>query len=285
MSTVWVLTVLSVPVLAGGLLAYLRHRRREARRLYRRHLEQALADGILTPEEARELEAVRREGDLTEAEVRMVALSLYRRALQQVAADWRLTPEEEAALARLREQLGLSEADLAADADQLRRLRLIAQVERGELPEVASPVALAPGETCHWAVRASLCTRLGIGARHGVGPAGEQFLVAGSEPFQVRGRREALGADPAVLPVDLGMLVVTSRRTIFRGAKRRLDLPHLRLHSLTLYADGVGLVLAGAPARRHDFLADDPELTAAILLRAARLRQGQVTGALPAAAP
>src|SRR5438067_7920849 len=107
----------AVPILAGGAagLAFLRRRRVGGRALYQQHLERALADGILTEEEIQELASVRAARDLSDAEVRMVAVSLYRRALKDAIADSRITQEEDATLQRLRTQLGLSDADLAAD--------------------------------------------------------------------------------------------------------------------------------------------------------------------------
>src|SRR5262245_8889907 len=123
------------PVLVTGAAGvYLQRRRKSNRRLYQQQLERALQDGILTDAEATELETVRKEGSLSEAEVRMVAVSLYRRALNDAVADARITEQEDATLQRLREQLALSDADLAKDVEQLQRIRVLAGVERGDLP-------------------------------------------------------------------------------------------------------------------------------------------------------
>jgi len=268
-------------LVAGGVGLYLRGRRRRARALYMAHLESALADGILTEAEAAELESLRTASDLSEREVRMVGLALYRRALREVVADARVTPEEEANLRRLQMQLGLTEHDLASDRDQIRRMRLLAQIEDGRLPEVRAPLDLAADETCHWVVRATLCSPLALGRRE---PVGVLFRPDGAEPFHVVGEREALEPNPAILPLDLGMLVITSRRAIFRGAKRRVDWPHARLETLTLYRDGLALTTADERGPRF-LLVEDAELTAAILLLAARRRRIEQRGAPPAPNP
>lgn len=268
-------------LLGGGLGLLLRERRRRARSVYMAHLESALADGILTEEEAAELESLRAASDLSEREVRMVGLALYRRALRDVAADARVTADEEAQLRRLQTQLGLSEADLAADRDQVRRVRLLAQIEAGRLPEVRAPLDLTADETCHWVVRATLCSPLALARRE---PVGVVFRPDSAEPFHVEGEREALEPDPAILPLDLGVLVVTSRRAIFRGAKRRVDWPHARLDTLTLYRDGLALETADARGPRF-LLVEDAELTAAILMLAARRRRTELHGVLPTPNP
>ena len=64
--------------------------------------------------------------------------------------DWvanaRITADEESTLARMQTLLGLRDQDLAADADHVRRMRVLAQVEAGRLPSVDAPIELATGE-------------------------------------------------------------------------------------------------------------------------------------------
>ena len=68
-------TLVLVSIVAAISFLYMRRRRLFAREQYQRHLEDALADGVLTEGEADELDAVRRESELSDHEVRMVALS------------------------------------------------------------------------------------------------------------------------------------------------------------------------------------------------------------------
>ncbi len=72
-----------------------------------------------------------------------------------------------------------------------------------------------------------------------------------------------------MLPVDLGVLVLTGRAVRFRGAKSDLVVPLARLRRVALFRDGLRLDLADPIASRYLLLAD-PELTAAVLLLAAR---------------
>jgi hypothetical protein len=270
---------LAAIILIIGLVFFVRRRHRRARQVYQHHLEDALADGVLTEAEAEELANLRRDNGLSETEVRMVALSIYRRALHNAMADSRITTEEDATLRRLQKLLGLGDADLKEDRQQMQRVHLLAQIERGQLPRVDAPVTLDAGETCHWVVQARLAQRLTI-----PGPArppitGLSFQVNDGAPFPVEGERSALRENEEILPLDLGMLLVTSRRILFRGARRTAVLPHVKLEVIELFADGIRLDGAGAePAL---FLLDDAELTAAILLAAARARRLDLRGAVP----
>lgn len=268
------LLLLVAAALAGG-IAWRRGSRRAARRLYRTTLESALADGMLTHEEIEELDRIRREKDLTAAEVRMVARTIYRGALRAALSDMQLSDEEDQMLARLQLQLGLTEKDLGEDSERLARLRLLASVARGELPRVDPPIPLAPQEVCHWVVQATRADRLELPRRSRAAIAGIRLDVAGADPFTASGTREALRPNEEILPADIGMLVITSRRAVFKGARRSESVAFVRLDHVTLYVDGLRAVESGG----HDtgfLLVEDSEVAAAIMLHAARRRRDRV---------
>lgn len=267
-------TLILISLAAVFTAFYARRRREVARELYVRHLEDALADGVLTEEEADALDAVRRDNALSADEVRMVALSVYRRVLRDAVSDARITREEEATLARLRQQLDLPPSALADDAEQLRRVHLFARIERGELPTARTPLTLDPGEVCHWAVQARLAQKLALPPSRSGDLACIRFSVRSKEPFRIDADRDSLALSDAILPQDVGMLVVTSRRTMFQGARRSITVPHVRLDSIAVYRDG--LRLEQEDGLHHYLLVDDAELTPAIILAAARRRRAEI---------
>lgn len=271
--------VISFVLLAGSAAVFVRQRRARARALYEHHLEDALADGVLTEEEAEELASIREDRALADAEVRMVALAIYRRALNEAASDSRITLEEDANLERLQQQLSLTERDLAEDRQQVQRVRLLARIERGLLPRVEPPVSLDEGEVCYWALRARVAQRLHL---PGTATAPARFLrfrVDGAAPFFVSGARDPLAPREDVLPLDSGMLMITSRRLLFRGARKTITMSHIRLAQIDLYTDGIRNEEDEGAAQLY--LVDDAELTAAILLAAARHRLGELRGTAP----
>ncbi len=242
--------------------------------LYQRRLEAALADGTLTPDEVAELDGLKMAKELTQAEVRMAARAIYRGALRDVLADDRLGADEDQRLRELQAQLGLSDDELARDHTHLSRLRLLAQVEAGQLPEIDAPIPLVPHERCYWVVQASFAERIG-GSRDDGELAGVRLAIAGTSPFRVIGERAELRPDETILPIDLGILVVTSRRVVFQGAKRTVSIPHARLEALVLYQDGLLPEEIGGHSRGY-LLVDDADLTAAILQQAARKRRSEI---------
>jgi hypothetical protein len=281
MDSGWIIPLLGASFFALLALRALElRRRRRSRAQYQRLLKQALDDGVLSPDELTELEAVRTKGDLSPDEVRMAALAIYRGALRDAAADARLTAEEDATLTRLLEQLGLSERDLGTDLTQLSRLRMLARIAEGNMPEVHAPVPLVPEERCHWVVQCTLAELIPLphSARRPL--AGLAFAVLSAEPFAATRERGALRQAADILPSDVGVHIVTSRRTIFRGARRTFSAPHARAERLELYADGVRLEEIGQ-ARARYLLMEDPELACAIMLQAARIRRAEIRPARP----
>lgn len=267
------LTVIAASVAIG--VALLGRRRRRHRRRYQHVLAQAVADGVLSQEEREELERLRREKDLTAAEVRMAARAIYRSALREAAADDVLTPEEDEALRRLQETLGLSESELGADLTQVSRLRMLARITEGHFPEVRSPVPLVPDEVCHWVVQCTLADRLAIPSGRTASLRGTTWQVTSDVPFSPARHLTPLRPADDILPSDLGMLVITSRRTVFQGARRTLSVPHARVEAVSVFADGLRLDELRPTPQRY-FLVDDADLTAAMLLHAARKRRLEI---------
>jgi hypothetical protein len=275
--------LLSLAVIGSSLLmlgVWLQRRRGRHRRRYQQVLAEALADGTLSDEERVELDRLRREKDLTASEVRMAALAIYRSALRDAARDSHLTPEEDEALRRLQRELGLSEADLSADLTQVSRLRMLARAAEGHLPEVKSPVPLVPDEVCHWVVQCTLADRLAVPTAPQREVRGITRPVLEEVPFRPGADTDALRPADDILPTDLGMLVVTSRRMVFQGARRTLSVPHARIEAVTCFRDGIR-VDESRPSAQKYLLVDDPEVTTAILLYAARKRRIEIRPAAP----
>ena len=279
METAQIVLLGAIIVVLAALLVVRSRRRDSALESYEHMLAEAVSDGVLSQAELEELAALQRKGALSSTDVRAAGIAIYRDALEAAAADSRLTPEEDAALRRLQQQLGLTESDLAADLTQVARLRTLARIEEGNFPDVRSPIQLVPDERCYWAVQTTLAERLAVGAtRHEL--KGITSNVGSSLSFDDDRELDALRPADDILPSDLGVLVITSRRTVFQGARKTVSVPHARLASVTLYDDGIRIDELKPPARRY-FLTEDPELTAAILLAAARRRRQEIKPGSP----
>jgi hypothetical protein len=275
MGTTILLLLVTVAIAVAVVVAYTGRRRRRARAVYQRRLEAAVADGILTPDEIAELDRLREEKELTPVEVRIAARATYRTILREALKDSRLTPAEDQTLLHLQAQLGLSDRDLGEDREQLSRLRTLARLEAGQLPVIEVPIELAPNEQAHWLVQAAFAERLDLPSPGRRGLRAVTLPIESDMPFSADGERSALRPAEDILPNDLGIIVITSRRTVFQGAKGSVSIAHARLLSLHVYADGFRVDELDGTTRGY-FLAEDAELTAAVLLHAARKRRREI---------
>lgn len=272
--------LVALALLVAGVVIWIR-RRRAGSALYHERLLEAVADGVITQEELAELEALRRRHDVSAAQARMAALVAYRRVLADALEDAELTPEEDRTLAHIQERLGIDERELRADKTQLCRVRLLTRITNGELPHAEMPgIQLVPGEQGHWFVRATFAERTGIAGARPLRAV--EVDVDADAPFTPFGERDALEPRAEILPNDVGVLAITSRRVVFKGARRTISIPHARLARVGLHGDGVRLdeapnsrAGAGDAVARY-FMVDDPELTAAVALYAARQRRSEI---------
>src|SRR5690606_11518316 len=113
------------------------------------------------------------------------------------------------------------------DQVQVSRLRLLARVQAGRLPVVEPPITLVPNEVGHWVVQATLAERLALPPQGGP-PREIVFTIDHDAPFDAAAPRDPLRPRDEVLPTDLGILIVTTRRAIFQGAKCTITVPHAR---------------------------------------------------------
>jgi hypothetical protein len=260
-------------ILVIGVSWYIVRRKRYAvaREAYTQALQDAVADGVLTADEVDELSTLQKKGALSATDVRSLGVAIYRDALDAAADDARLTPDEDATLRRLQEQLGLTDDDLETDLVQVARLRTMARIEEGTFPDVRSPIQLVPDEKCYWVVQSTLAERITVrSARRELD--GITTVINSDTQFTAIGDRDELRPAEDILPSDLGVLIVTSRRIVFQGARNTVSVPHARVESVTLYEDGVRIDELKPPARRY-FLTEDPDLAATIIIHAARQRR------------
>jgi hypothetical protein len=191
--------------------------------------------------------------------------------LQGAVGDDILTPDEEARVQELRRTLGIDLAAFLRANPDLARHAMIAEANGGILPHVQSPHLIEKkDEVVHLELQATLLKDVAIRQSQGgysgfsfpIGKTGIRYRVGG-----YRGQSVEVGTKR--LPADNGMLVVSSQRAVFLGAKKTLELPYAKLASLTLFTDGVQFHQSNrqtAPV----FVVTPPDVVAAFIHAAAQ---------------
>ena len=216
---------------------------------FRKQLFEAVADGRLTDRELDEIGDLKASLGISDDELRKMRVKAYEIAFKAAKADGLVTHEEEAELQRVQTALSIPEKDIRRTKRELARLRLITEIQRGNLPKVSVPsLILQKAEEAHWSEPASLIEERVVGLRYVGSSQGISFRIAKGVTYRVGASRGQLVVDKANVPVSTGDLVLTNKRVVFRGDKKSFNYRLDKLLDVQLFAEGLLLTdSAGKP--------------------------------------
>lgn len=207
---------------------------------FREAVKEAVADGKLTAEKQAELEALRVELDADPGDDKtQLRRDVYNVAVGAVKAGGKLTTAQEAELAKIQEFLNLKDDQVDKTRMDLRRLRIVTEINKGNLPTVSQEhtalkgLTMDPGEIAHYTVAAESYEAGELGTA-----IGSRF-VFGTAFRPGIGRAFALPTKGAVSNGQ-GVFILTNQRFIFRGPKS-YGVKHKQPEELYLYRDGIRL--------------------------------------------
>jgi hypothetical protein len=210
----------------------------------RARCEQLLAQvstGALAPSGITDLAQLERQAEYSPDELKEVSLDAWLKYVSLAVSDDIVTPEEYSHINSLVEALGLTEDDIAAVDLAILDHLMIASVNGGVLPEIDEPTLMAKrGEVVHFEWPAELMKevthrefRAGYqGFSFPIGKTGIRYRVGGA-----RGHSVVTGTELQV--ADSGSLSVSSKRAVFIGTRKTIELPYSKLVNLTVYRDGL----------------------------------------------
>lgn len=207
---------------------------------FREAVKEAVSGGKLTEEARAELEALRLELDADPGDDKtQLRREVYNVAVGAVKAGGKLTPAEEAELAKIQEFLNLKDEQVDKTRMDLRRLRVVTEVNKGKLPTVSPEhtalkgLQLDAGEIAHYTVAAEIFEGGDPGSA-----VGSRFAFG--TPFRPgTGRLYALPLKGAT-SLGQGVCILTNQRFIFRGPKS-FGVKHKQPDELYFYRDGIRL--------------------------------------------
>ncbi|MGE0876170.1 MAG: hypothetical protein AB7O31_16025 [Burkholderiales bacterium] len=214
---------------------------------FREAVKEAVSDGKLTDEKRAELETLRAQLDADPGDDKtQLRREVYNVAVGAVKAGGKLTTTEEQELARIQEFLNLKDEQVDKTRMDLRRLRVVTEINKGNLPTVSPEhtalkgLALDPGEAAHYTVAAESFDAGELGTA-----IGSRF-VFGSAFRPGIGRAFALPLKGATSNGQ-GVFILTSQRFIFRGPKS-FGVKHRQPDEIYLYRDGIRLKMKKSQA-------------------------------------
>lgn len=244
------------------------------RDVYRTALQKALDDASLSSVEKERLDAiaanlripelVRRE--IHEQEIRAVIQEAFNRA----TADRRLTADEEQHLAAMSDNLGMTITHDTESRRLVERFKLLAQIDSGVFPVIQPAVLLHRGESCYAEFPCRLHEKRTVTKRVNYsGPSGRIRIMKGLS-WRYGSVSVSRVTSEELRPLDAGVLYVTSKRLLFNGSAKNMQLPFKKIIAFTLFKDGVQIEKESG--RDQFFLGDgDLELLGEILDSALRI--------------
>jgi hypothetical protein len=230
----------------------------------------AANDGRLTDEEIAELQTRQAELGLTADQTRTIRVQAYKAALSVAASDGKVTAGEEAELHKLQTALAIADSDINASRQQLARMRLLTEIQLGNLPGILVPnLLLQKTEIAHWSEPGSILEERVVGRRYVGGSQGVSFRIARGVSYRIGAHRGHVETDKAIVPVSDGDLVLTNKRVIFRGNAKSFTIRLDKLLDVQLYNDGVRLTEENGKSRTMRFKSrDNVDVIGAVLSRA-----------------
>lgn len=200
-----------------------------------------LSDGALSATDAATaLQEITKRGGLSGEERAQANRLVVERLVSRVLADDLWSDSEERAFDAALSALGISYQGAEAMMPGLMNRLLIARVNDGRLTTVPSPQLMVKrGEVVHYEVPASLLKEVTMREYQG-GYAGLSFRVAKGIRFNtggVRGKSVIVGTELKV--EDEGVLSMSSKRAVFLGSRKTVELPYSKLVNLHVFQDGI----------------------------------------------
>jgi tellurite resistance protein len=209
---------------------------------FKQALLQAVSDGKLTKEEIAELEQKKEELGLSDEDIKEMKAEIFTAAFVAAKSDEQVTASEEKELQDVQQYLGLADSEIQATKKELTRLRLLNEIQQGNLPLMTiANIVTVKGEKAYWAEPALLAEEKVIRTRYEGRSQGVSFRIAKGVSYRVGGFRGHAVSETGVVPVSNGEFIITSKRIIFRGDGKSFATKLDKILDIQLFTNGIHL--------------------------------------------
>lgn len=207
------------------------------------------------------LDRARRDGLLSDGDVKK---RVYEFAAAQIVNDRLVTKEEKETLAGIKEYLAIPDSDvLKTDLDLVRR-ELMWELEKGHLGQIANPgIPMQGNEIAHIVFdEVDFHQERVVKTEYVGGSRGVSIRIMKGVSYRVGGHRGQRVSTTALVQIDTGRVVLTSKRFVFSGTSKAFSIPAKKVLSYTPYADGASIVKDSIAVsnKPYVFTVDDAEL-------------------------
>jgi len=209
---------------------------------FRNLLLEAVSDGKITEEETKGLERKKTELGLTSKEIKDLRIEIYTTAFSAAKSDTQITKDEEKELLKIQNYLGIEDAEIEHNKKELARLRLLNEIQLGNIPEIPlTNFIKQKGEIARWVELASLLEEKVIRRRYEGGSRGMSFRIMKGVSYRVGGHRGHITSETGIVEVGRGDIVLTNKRIVFRGDRKSFATKLNNILDVRVYTNGAYL--------------------------------------------
>lgn len=207
---------------------------------YRQAMQDALSDGHLSDNEARQLAELAAELRLGSTQTNGIAAEAWRNKASSATADEEITEAELDELRILRNALGV-EQDTEATYQKLVKARLLTQLTQdGELPTFNTDGFIKKrNELVHWLEPAKYLENKVTHKKWTGGSTGLSIPIVAGIRWRVGGTRGRWVPVEETVVSSSGWLLVTNKRIVFRGNIKSWQYDLDELMEYDFYSDGI----------------------------------------------
>jgi len=207
---------------------------------FREIILRAVEDGKLTKEEIDELDKKKGEFGLTDEDVKGIRAEIFAAAFSAAKKDEQITKEEEQKLVKIQKYLGLDDSEIQNDKKELARLRLLNEMQQGNMPQITvTNLIMQKGEKAYWVESGTLAEERVLRRRYEGGSQGVSFRIMKGVSYRVGGFRGHAVSETGVVAVSNGELIITNQRIVFRGDKKSFATKLDKILDTQLFTNGL----------------------------------------------
>jgi hypothetical protein len=214
------------------------------KRGFRKELEKALADGVLTDDEVKYLEERSEELGVEQEYVDRIRMEHFNKQVaiikERVKKTRRFSPDDEARMKRLAQDLRIN-LDLGPEFNVMRFLWAWENRHPVSPEPIAADILLGRNEACYLAARAKWRQVKTFKERAGSTGFSSSIRIMKGLSYRSSTLKPHYRTWEGMHDISEGTLYVTSKKVMFDGDRRSTSIPYGRLVSLQLYTDGIEL--------------------------------------------
>ena len=192
-----------------------------ASRLYRNEVDNAIKDGHLTDKEKDFLTKlqgnIKLPKEIAEEIYKTTAKERVKRCIDDAVADGKISPVEEKEIEAISKSLGIEVAYDSHTQRELDKMRLVWQIENGEIPVITAPINLQKNETCYFSQGAVWKEQKRITQRIRYGGPTMRIKIAKGVYWRMGDLGVKTSTSEEWVTKDSGSLILTNKRLIFMG--------------------------------------------------------------------